>query len=129
MFDAVTEPTMILDSPEDTIADIGDSQTFTCIATGVPLPTITWSKDGSPLDPGVNITVTTNGTQSITSMLVFNSFLLSDAGQYSCNASNEVSGSDVREFNLTLEGKRKTVWSASVANVMSLRWRGHFGVS
>ena len=96
---------MVVDFPLDTVADTGESQTFTCTATGIPLPSITWSKDDSPLGPGVNITETTNGTESVTSVLFLSNPLLSDAGRYSCNASQDVSGIDIREFNFTLESE------------------------
>lgn len=94
----------IFEFPMDTTANISDTVSFTCSASGIPLPDITWFKDNSPLDPDiVNITTTANGTSSISSVLVLGDLVLSDAGQYSCNASHLISGTDTRNFNFTLQ--------------------------
>ncbi len=96
----------IFESPPDTVADISDQVTFNCSASGVPLPTISWYRDGSPLDPAnFNISETTIGMDSVSSVLILGSLVLSDAGTYSCNASNEVSGTDTRQFTFTIESK------------------------
>ena len=92
--------------PEDTTTNITEAVSFTCSASGIPLPDISWFKDGSPLDPGINITQSTNGT-SLTSVLVLNDLVLSDAGQYSCNASHPISGTDSREFTFTVQSKKE----------------------
>ena len=98
--------TTLFESPMDTTADISETVSFTCSASGIPLPDISWFKDNSPLDPDVvNITTTTNGTSSISSVLVLSDLVLSDAGQYSCNASHPISGTDIRYFNFTLQSK------------------------
>ena len=101
-----TENATLFESPMDTTADISETVSFTCSASGIPLPDISWFKDNSPLDPDVvNITTTTNGTSSISSVLVLSDLVLSDAGQYSCNASHPISGTDIRYFNFTLQSK------------------------
>ena len=97
---------MIFESPMDTVANISDSVSFTCSASGIPLPSISWFKDDLPLDPdSVNITVTTNGTFSVSSVLTLDSLQLSDAGVYSCNASHETSGTAISQFTFTVQSK------------------------
>ena len=101
-----TANTTVFDYPLDTSVDITETVTFSCSASGIPLPDITWYKDGTPLDTLVeNITVTTNSTTSVTSVLVLSQLVLMDAGQYSCNASDPESGTDIRHFTLTLQSK------------------------
>lgn len=93
---------MILLAPMDTTVNITDTAVFTCSASGIPVPTIVWFKDGEPLDATTN--VTTNETVA-TSQLDLGALLLSDEGRYSCNASNSVSDSEVKEFTLTLQSE------------------------
>ena len=90
----------------DTVADISETVFFTCSASGIPLPDISWYKGDMPLDSLTdNITESRNGTVSISSVLVLSDLILSDAGVYSCNASHPDSGTDIREFSLTLQSK------------------------
>ena len=51
----------------------------TCTARGVPAPVITWSKDGNPLESAAK-----------NSTLILRSARLSDAGRYTCTATNAV---------------------------------------
>ena len=86
----------------------GDMVTFTCTATGVPSPSFTWS----PPDDGDRISVNTDpavtdsdGFISVTSTLTISSLLRTDAGTYTCTASNTVMGSNMmisRTFNVTV---------------------------
>ncbi len=92
----------------DTVVNITESVIFTCSARGVPLPAISWYRNGSTLDPAAfNISQTTNGTYSVSSVLFLASLVLSDAGTYSCNASHDISGSDARQFTFTVQSKQK----------------------
>ena len=101
-----TENTSLFEFPMDTVADISETVSFTCSASGIPLPDISWYKDGIPLDSLTdNITESRNGTVSISSVLVLSDLILSDAGVYSCNASHSDSGTDIREFSLTLQSR------------------------
>lgn len=101
----IPDEVRILSQLSDTIVSLLDRQIFTCNATGIPIPNIVWTKDGSVLDPVIaNITMTTIGT-TITSQLDLEELMLSDEGRYSCNASNTIGSSDVQDFTLTLESK------------------------
>lgn len=69
-----------------------------CNAQGMPLPVITWSKDGSAmLVDGVQHISSPDGTLSI------NQAVLSDAGIYTCVATN-IAGSDETEIALRVQG-------------------------
>ena len=56
---------------------------FLCEARGVPMPDITWFKDGDPLVPSSEVVYTRGGRQ-----LQLERAQGSDAGTYSCKASN-----------------------------------------
>ncbi|XP_008940595.1 PREDICTED: hemicentin-2-like, partial [Merops nubicus] len=68
------------------------SMTLTCEATGIPLPTVTWSWDGSPVTPSEHIQVLSGGW-----MLRLTRAQAQDGGHYSCLASN-VAGEARRHF-------------------------------
>ena len=70
-----------------------DSFTLTCTTTGSPATTVTWMKDGSPLDiDGTtysmeqNVTVRANSTYD--SVLTINDGNRNDLGTYSCEVQN-----------------------------------------
>lgn len=58
---------------------------FLCEARGVPAPDIAWFKDGAPLPPSPEVTYTRGGRQ-----LQLGRARGSDAGVYTCQASNAV---------------------------------------
>ncbi len=96
----------IFEYPVDTVVNISESVNFTCSARGIPLPSISWYRNGSLLDSAnVSISQTTNGTDSVRSELFLGSLVLSDAGTYSCNASHDISGNDSRQFTFTVQSK------------------------
>ncbi|XP_065504896.1 hemicentin-2 isoform X1 [Caloenas nicobarica] len=66
--------------------------TLTCEATGVPLPTVTWSWDGSPVTPSEHMQVLSGGW-----LLRLAQTRAQDGGHYSCLASN-VAGEARRHF-------------------------------
>ncbi|NXK72500.1 HMCN2 protein, partial [Amazona guildingii] len=68
------------------------SLTLTCEATGVPLPTVTWSRDGSPITPSKHTHVLSGGW-----LLRLTHARAQDGGHYSCLASN-VAGEARRHF-------------------------------
>ncbi|KAK2535167.1 Hmcn2 [Columba livia] len=66
--------------------------TLTCEATGVPLPTVTWSWNGSPVTPSEHMQVLSGGW-----LLRLAQTRAQDGGHYSCLASN-VAGEARRHF-------------------------------
>ena len=81
--------------------------TFSCQATGEPVPTITWYFDGAVINVSdtsqYNVSSSTNGT-FITSLLTVLYTQSSDAGIYTCEAENFIGTN--RSFGiLTVNGK------------------------
>ncbi|XP_050570610.1 hemicentin-2 [Cygnus atratus] len=68
--------------------------TLTCEATGIPLPTVSWSWNGSPVTPSEHMRVLSGGW-----MLRLPRVRAQDGGHYSCLASN-VAGEARREFHV-----------------------------
>ena len=97
-------------SPEvmDQTQNETDTASFTCQATGEPVPTISWYFNDIP----VVVTNTTKYTVSVTSLnvttnssvLTIMSIQSSDVGTYTCNATNVVS-SDTSSGVLTVNGE------------------------
>ena len=91
----------------DQIQNEGDNVSFTCQATGQPVPTIDWYFNGVP----VNVTNTMKytismmslNTTTISNTLTIMSVQSSDVGTYTCNATNVVY-SDVSSGVLTVNG-------------------------
>ena len=107
---------MIRPEPRTEI-DAGKTVAFTCVAFGVPLPTIMWSQGGVILTNDTDTRITIYSEQMEERGLVFFKSVLEicsaaedDSGQYSCTAENEV-GNDTAVFELdvsavSLIGKR-----------------------
>ncbi|KAM9391508.1 hemicentin-1 [Pholidichthys leucotaenia] len=74
----------------------GSLVTLTCEARGIPPPTLTWMKDGQPLSLQSNLLLDGQETR-----LQLPDVAPSDAGFYSCVASNQA-GSSTKSFNLTV---------------------------
>ena len=105
---------------------------FLCEARGVPMPDITWFKDGDPLVPSAGVVYTRGGRQ-----LQLERAQGSDAGTYSCKASNAV-GVVEKTTRLEVYGERpggaaeaRVSWGergkgpcTTVASVWLQRWRG-----
>ena len=87
--------------------DEGTTASFTCQATGEPVPTISWYFTGTLLtDGGATHTIseTSVNTTTISSTLTIMSVQSSDVGTYTCNATNVVS-SDTSSGVLTVNGE------------------------
>ena len=86
----------------------GDTVSFTCQATGGPVPTISWYYNDTLLVNGteynIMITEMSLNTTTISNTLTIMSVESSDVGTYTCNATNVVS-SDTSSGVLTVNGK------------------------
>ncbi|XP_009996158.1 PREDICTED: hemicentin-1 [Chaetura pelagica] len=67
-----------------------------CSATGTPSPTITWLKDGQPIEEGAGHKILSNGQK-----LLISRAQVSDTGRYKCVAANKA-GEHGREFDVTV---------------------------
>ena len=93
--------TINLEVINDTLNE-GETASFTCQATGRPIPTITWYFNGALLMNG-NISFTSLD-DTINSTLSIMNVQSSDVGTYTCNATNVVS-SDTSSGVLTVNGE------------------------
>ena len=84
----------------------GDTASFTCQATGEPVPTISWYFNGNLLANGTEymITIMSLNTTTINNTLTIMNVQSSDVGTYTCNATNVVS-SDTNSGVLTVNGE------------------------
>ena len=91
----------------------GDTATFTCQATGEPVPTISWYFNGAPVDEANTvkyiISMMSLSTTTISNTLTIMNVESSDVGTYTCNATNAVS-SDTSSGLLTINGERLLMW-------------------
>ncbi|XP_055671290.1 hemicentin-1 [Falco peregrinus] len=67
-----------------------------CSATGTPSPTITWLKDGQPVEEGAGHKILLNGQKFLISRAQ-----VSDTGRYKCVATNKA-GEHEKEFDVTV---------------------------
>ena len=82
-----------------------DDRTFTCRATGIPRPNITWFKDSRAITNDFEkFTISSDGMT-----LAIHNTTDTESGGYWCVAQNEA-GTDLREFNLTVVGMQHTVF-------------------
>ena len=92
----------------DQTQDEGGTASFTCQATGGPVPTISWYLNGVPVDEAnmmkYTISMMSVNTTTINSTLTIMSVESSDVGTYTCNATNVVS-SDTSSGVLTVNGE------------------------
>ncbi|XP_040895666.1 hemicentin-1 [Toxotes jaculatrix] len=82
----VTDSTVILNSPLE----------LECEATGMPVPVITWYKDGKPVRQGEGLRVAASGRRLIVSRAQ-----VSDTARFQCVATNEA-GDHERDFNVVV---------------------------
>ena len=92
----------------DEIQNEGDSASFTCQATGEPVPTISWYFNGNPVNQAntmkYTISMMPSNTTTISSTLTIMNVQSSDVGTYTCNATNVVS-TDTSSGVLTVNGE------------------------
>jgi len=96
---------------QTTALDAGNAVNFTCVAYGIPNPSVSWKKDNTLLSNASRVTIyeqllTENGVTLVQSTLELSSAEETDAGQYSCFADNTL-GNDNASFVLTVVGRGK----------------------
>ena len=106
-FPCITAPTNITDPSEDAAIeiDLGSEHTLTCVARGIPRPTIVWSSATGSITsmPSSSPTVDNEQYEVVTSDLTIASIQRTDR-MFTCSASNS-GGMQNRSFNLTVNCK------------------------
>ena len=86
----------------------GDAASFTCQATGEPVPTISWYFSSTPMNEASTMSYTISmeslNITTISSTLTIMNVQSSDMGTYTCNATNVVS-TDTSSGVLTVNGE------------------------
>ncbi|XP_031715320.1 hemicentin-1 isoform X1 [Anarrhichthys ocellatus] len=83
-------------TPQDVSVLQNRQVTLECKSDAVPPPTLTWLKDGQPLQASARVRIVSGGRY-----LQINMAELSDTAQYTCVASN-IAGKTTRQFNLAV---------------------------
>ena len=104
----ITVPATITTPPIDTIVVVQEKLALSCVAIGIPKPYISWSRNGNLLmnSTRYNITARCPTESSFLSTLTVNVVERSDAGDYSCMASNAF-GNVSTEATVSVLGKFK----------------------
>ena len=101
-------PAEIIENVTDLLENETYPVTFTCKATGEPVPTISWYFNDDPINVSntidYNMSSTVNGTVVESLLTVFDT-QSSDVGRYICRAEN-IFGSDQSSGVLTINGNR-----------------------
>ena len=94
----------------------GDTASFTCQATGEPVPTISWYFNGVLLVNGMEhmISMMSLNTTTNSSTLTIMNVQSSDVGTYTCNATNVLS-TDTSSGVLTVNGESVCIISLHLA--------------
>jgi hypothetical protein len=101
-------PATIVIGPADTYPIFNSSVFLTCVATGYPLPMITWYREGERVDDPDNIqseVFEERGEQFVQSTLLVCS--VQETARYNCSVSNGISGGTVSSVSVSVvvEGK------------------------
>ncbi|MCJ8749980.1 hypothetical protein PDJAM_G00193750 [Pangasius djambal] len=91
-------PPSIAEGPTNVTVTVNIQTTLSCEATGIPRPTVTWTKDGRPLNTDQNQNMY---RQLSSGSLVIIAPTVNDAALYECVVSNEA-GQDSRAIQLTV---------------------------
>jgi len=91
---------------QTTALDAGNAVNFTCVAYGIPNPSISWKKGDILLSNDSQVTIyeqpmIQNGVTLVQSILELSSAEEAEAGQYSCFADNTL-GNDTASFELVV---------------------------
>ena len=90
------EPVVISELPSVVGANVGYSANIVCSASGIPTPSIFWTKDGTVVAASMISTIPVNSTY-IQSTLTIQSASTTDHGQYTCTASNQLANGIVTQ--------------------------------
>ncbi len=100
---SIAPPDIVSTAMDPTYPVAGDTLRLECVVTGVPLPVVTWIKDGVSLSsssPQISITISPEGM----AVLTISSISVEDSGVYVCNTTN-IASNDFQGFNVQISGK------------------------
>ena len=89
--------------PPEIITDVTDEMesgknpvTFTCRATGAPLPSLSWYYNGNKINPSeaFEISISASGETVVESSLTIINPQSSDVGTYTCQAENNIGSAE-----------------------------------
>jgi hemicentin len=105
-----------LGKPSDVNVNITESAKLQCKFSASPAPTITWLKDGQPLQTSDDVTIQTDvdGTQT----LLFKSAQITDKGSYTCQATN-IGGTTEVKLNLNIQQIKPTLKSDLAKDIVT----------
>ena len=97
---------LVLQSNQTNEIDAGSAISLTCVAYGIPIPSISWNNRSTLLRNGSRVTIyevllTENGVTFVQSILQLCGAVEADTGQYSCFTNNTL-GNDTAPFDLTV---------------------------
>eukprot|EP00057_Strongylocentrotus_purpuratus_P013444 XP_011667918.1 PREDICTED: myosin light chain kinase, smooth muscle isoform X2 [Strongylocentrotus purpuratus] len=95
-------PPKFVQKPRSIHIDEGSSVTLSCKIDGEPLPTVTWIKDGRPIEAGRRFKMESSGISGTTRSLNIPTVLATDAGSYTCVLHNQ-SGGDQCSVNVVVK--------------------------
>ena len=105
---------VITTEPVDTISIVGGNTTLHCTITGIPLPTVSWLKDGEALQVddsrilvSTRVTLDSPNEKIVVSSLEFSELQLMDDADYQCIANN--TGANDQEFSTRSETAHVTL--------------------
>ncbi|KAK8383211.1 hypothetical protein O3P69_011607 [Scylla paramamosain] len=118
------EPVEVLSPPtfthrlEDTSTQEGSSFQLEATVEGNPLPTVSWSKNGTCIDESPDYVITFNNGECL---LRFEEVFLEDEADYTCRATNDL-GEDTTKARLTvtaMEVTERPKFTMPLSNVMA----------
>ena len=102
----ITDKPEITTHPKNVTTTEGDNVTLTCNATGNPVPTISWTKDGSAISSNPRISLSADNKQ-----LTITNVNRTDSEEYRCVADNDFGNETSNAVTLDVHCK----WSNSFA--------------
>ena len=98
------QPEIVNMSAPDSSSSEGKNIVLTCLVSGIPIPDITWIKDGTVLSTKDRLVISLISSNE--SQLLILEAALDDAGGYTCNASS-IGGTAAMTRSVQVEGSGK----------------------
>ena len=84
--------------PMDTNVTTTENIILTCTASGFPVPSISWTHNGTAVNESISINITEQDEDRMTlSMLTVTGAVINDSGQYECSATSPIGNFSIVE--------------------------------